>query len=330
MNSDILVCEISGKRPGTAKQRKTERFHVSYPHCIISNDSTGYESNWEIVNVPEEYAEWYKSTVKNSDSAWYAPMNRSYAIKYAREHGYKYLVQLDDNINFLELAYQDKMENGIIRRYRVHETQNMLDDFVDILVTILRNTNAGMAGCNLSACSNPDMTFMAERYVYSFFALNLEICPPIFHGDFEDDIEYRLKCWQMGIPSVQVACCRYSKTGQAKNKDLTGCRKAYAAAGVKRGEHMRKLYGDKYKCGLRSRGQNITAKDEPGEQWFKHILKPFKVGILVHDRKAIDDKIAATFKKYAKPNPDKVLVKTRKVKAAGGKEVKAQNGTPKS
>ena len=184
MRNDVLVCEISGKRPGTSQARKTERFNVSYPHRIISNDSNGYESEWEIVNVPDDYAEWYKSTVKNSDSAWYAPMNRSFAIKYAKEHGYKYLVQLDDNINFLELAYQDKRKDKIIRRYRVHETQNMLDDFVNILVTILENTNAGMAGCNLAACSNPDMTFMSERYVYSFFALNLEICPPIFHGDF--------------------------------------------------------------------------------------------------------------------------------------------------
>lgn len=319
MRNDVLVCEISGKRPGTTQARKTERFNVSYPHCIISNDSNGYESEWEIVNVPDDYAEWYKSTVKNSDSAWYAPMNRSYAIKYAKEHGYKYLVQLDDNINFLELAYQDKRKDKIVRRYRVHETQNMLDDFVNILVTILENTNAGMAGCNLAACSNPDMTFMSERYVYSFFALNLEICPPVFHGDFEDDIEYRLKCWQMGVPSIQVACLRYSKTGQAKNKDLTGCRKAYAAAGVKRGEHMRRLYGDKYKCGMRSRGQNITAQNEPGEQWFKHILKPFKVGVLVKNKKAIDAAIAEAFRKYAKPNPDKVLVKTKKVKKSGEK-----------
>lgn len=319
MRNDVLVCEISGKRPGTSQARKTERFNVSYPHRIISNDSNGYESEWEIVNVPDDYAEWYKSTVKNSDSAWYAPMNRSFAIKYAKEHGYKYLVQLDDNIKFLELAYQDKRKDKIIRRYRVQETQNMLDDFVNILVTILENTNAGMAGCNLAACSNPDMTFMSERYVYSFFALNLEICPPIFHGDFEDDIEYRLKCWQMGVPSIQVACLRYSKTGQAKNKDLTGCRKAYAASGVKRGEHMRRLYGDKYKCGMWSRGQNSTAQNEPGEQWFKHILKPFKVGVLVKNKKAIDAAIAEAFRKYAKPNPDKVLVKTKKVKKSGEK-----------
>lgn len=82
---------------------------------------------------------------------------------------------------------------------------------------------------------------------------------------------------------------------------------------------MRRLYGDKYKCGMRSRGQNITAQNEPGEQWFKHILKPFKVGVLVKNKKAIDAAIAEAFRKYAKPNPDKVLVKTKKVKKSGEK-----------
>lgn len=316
----MLVCEISGKRPGDKKARKTERFQVSYPKCIISNDSNGYETDWDIINVPDDYADWYIGNIKNSEKAWYAPMNRSYAIKYAREHGYKYLVQLDDNINFLELAYQQQMENGMIKRYRVHETSGMMDDFIDILVTILENTNAGMAGCNIAACSNPDMTYMSERYVYSFFALALDRCPDVFHGDFEDDIEYRLKCWQMGIPSIQVACMRYSKTGQGKNKDLTGCRKAYAEVGVLRGEHMRKLYGDKYKCGVRSRGQSISQEVEPGEVWFKHYLAPFKVGVLVHNQAAIDAKLADAFRKWAKPKEDKCIVKERRVKKSADKK----------
>lgn len=71
---DVLVVEISGKRPGTSKQRPTERYDISYDHMIISNNSEGYESDWDIVNVPEDYVEWYKANVKSSDSAWYAPI----------------------------------------------------------------------------------------------------------------------------------------------------------------------------------------------------------------------------------------------------------------
>ena len=67
---------------------------------IISNNSEGYTSTWPIVNVPDDYKQWYVENIKNSENAWYAPMNRSYAIKYAREKGYDYLVQLDGTTSF--------------------------------------------------------------------------------------------------------------------------------------------------------------------------------------------------------------------------------------
>ena len=101
-NREILIVEISGKRPGNKEARPTEKIKTKYDHLIISNNSEGYDTEWDIVNVPDEYKEWYVNNVKCSENAWYAPMNRSYAIKYAREHGYKYLVQLDDNIVRLE------------------------------------------------------------------------------------------------------------------------------------------------------------------------------------------------------------------------------------
>lgn len=129
---DVLVVEISGKRPGTSKQRPTEKFEISYDHLIISNNSEGYETDWDIVNVPEDYVEWYKANIKSSDSAWYAPMNRSYAIKYAREHGYKYLIQADDNIVYLELSYMQKLDSGITKRYRKQDRTGMFDGFIDI------------------------------------------------------------------------------------------------------------------------------------------------------------------------------------------------------
>lgn len=215
MKSKTLIVEISGKRPGTKRERPTEKNETDYPHIIISNNSEGYVSDWKIVNVPKEYEEWYKSVAKTSDNAWYAPMNRSYAIKYAREHGYKYLVQVDDNIQSLEIGYITKVDGCIRKRYLAYSSDRMLDDFVDMLVTVLENTNAAMAGCDLAGVSGAGDIYLTERYVYSLFALNVDICPDLFQGDFEDDVEFRMKLKQMRIPSVEVAPLRYSKQGSS-------------------------------------------------------------------------------------------------------------------
>ena len=67
--SKILVAEISGKRPGDSKARATELFDITYDHLIISNNSDGYETDWPIVMVPEDYMAWYKENVKTSDNA---------------------------------------------------------------------------------------------------------------------------------------------------------------------------------------------------------------------------------------------------------------------
>ena len=309
--SKVLVVEISGKRPGTSAKRPTEKFKVSYDHLIISNNAEGYETEWPIVIVPDDYAEWYKANVKTSDSAWYAPMNRSYAIRYARERGYDYLIQLDDNIVCLELAYMTEDENGRMRRYRQMSQTDMMDDYIDMLCTVLDNTNAAMAGCDLRSAM-PNHQFLSERFCYSFFALNLKTCPEIFHGDFEDDIEFRLKCAEMGLPSVMVCPCRYGKTGQNYNKDETGNRAAYTAAGLKRGEHMRILHGDVYSCGYGKR--TMTVANVPNGKVFRHKLQVFKLGVMIKNQKAIEEKMAEILKKYAKPQPDKAIVKVRKRK----------------
>lgn len=229
MNKEILVVEISGKRPGTKKQRPTESYEIKYDKVIISNNSEGYETEWQIVNVPDNYKEWYIKNWKQSENAWYAPMNRSYAIQYAKERGYKYLIQLDDNIKSLciKACYKGK-------KLYIRQNKTMINDFIEMLVEILKNTNAGMCGCNIISMSVPNAQFLSERYCYSFFALKLDVCPEIFQGDFEDDIEYRLKLAQMKIPCIQCVPLYYGKTGQNNNKDLSGCREEYKKQGVKR------------------------------------------------------------------------------------------------
>lgn len=320
MNKDVLVVEISGKRPGGSNERPTEKNNIKYDKVIISNNSEGYETDWDIVNVPEDYVEWYKSNIKNSDNAWYAPMNRSYAIKYAREHGYKYLIQLDDNIVMFQIAYCTKAKIGGVtlkKEYRATSKSgdnDMLNDIIDVLVEMLEHTNAGITGCNMTGAAVPGDDYLSERYCYSLFALNLDVVPNEYHGDFEDDIEFRLKLNQMNIPMLQNAILMYGKTGQAINKDLTGCRAEYLKAGVKRGEHMRKLYGDVYRAGVSS-FSNRAGKQEVDEEvtYFRHKLKPLKLGVIIKNKEAIDNKMHNLFKKYATKKENKLTIKEEKI-----------------
>lgn len=313
MRNDILVVEISGKRPGDKSARPTEKFDIKYPHLIISNNSEGYVSEWDIVNVPDDYKDWYVANIKCSENAWYAPMNRSYAIKYAKEHGYKYLVQLDDNIDMLSIGY-DKKKDEKLKCYRLY-SRELVNDFIDTMATVLDHSRAAQVGLRLQG-TQPDSHILSERYCYSFFMLNTEIAPDVFHGDFEDDIEYRLKQKQMGIGSLMIAPFAYSKTSQGNNKDLSGCRKEYARAGLLRGEHMRKLYGDIYSCGYSSKRVSTLGEAKEGVRYFKHKLKPFKVGIPI-EMEPIKQKIFEVMNKHAKKHEDTATVKKKQHK--GGK-----------
>lgn len=312
MMNDVLVAIISGKRPGGKKELPTEKLSTQLNRVIISNNADGYVTDIPIVMVPDDYRAWYVANHKNSDNAWYAPMNRSYAIKYAREKGYRYLVQMDDNIQRLEIGFlvKEKGSNSQ-RRYRMQREQCM-DDFISMYRTVLKNTNAAMVGCNLTGTAVPDNTLWREGYCYSFFMLDLNRCPDVFQGDFEDDIEYRLKCSQMGRPVIQLPWLAYSKTGQGKNTDLSGCRAEYAKQGLKRGAHMSVLYGDVYSCRMTHKRHQTRAAHEEGALYFKHTIKPVKVGVVVKDAEAIRNQARMMFSKYRKHQADKCVVKVKR------------------
>ena len=171
-----------------------------------------------------------------------------------------------------------------------------------------------MAGCGLTGLAVPDDEFLSERYVYSLFGLDLAVCPDIFHGDFEDDIEYRLKCAEMKIPVVMICPLRYGKIGQRSGKDESGNRAAYTQAGLKRGEHMRILHGDIYSCGYADRTASTRPYARDGGKYFKHKIKPFKVGIIVKNKEAISNKMRDIFKKYSVPHENKAVFKEKKVR----------------
>lgn len=310
MMNDVLVAIISGKRPGGKKERPTEKLSTQLDRVIISNNADGYVTDIPIVMVPDDYRAWYIANHKNSDNAWYAPMNRSYAIKWARERGYRYLVQMDDNILSLDITFLESTGGGA-RRFRAQHL-DALDDFCGMYKTVLQNTNAAMVGCQLAGTAIPENTLWREGYCYSFFMLDLNRCPDVFQGDFEDDIEYRLKCAQIGRPVIQLPWLMYGKTGQGKNTDLSGCRAEYAKQGLKRGAHMSVLYGDVYSCKMTHKRHTTVAKTENDALYFKHIIKPVKVGVVVKDAEAIRNYARQLFAKYRKRQPDKVVVKAKR------------------
>lgn len=315
-SEETIIAEISGARSGDKSHRPTEKIRTKYDKVIISNNSDGYETDWNIVNVPDEYKNYYIEHFKTSKNAWYAQMNRSYAIKYAKEHGYRYCVQLDDNIRLFEISYRIE-QDGLIRYYRnsasPENAGEMFDDMVDFLVTVLKNTNAGIAGTSL-ASNVPGNVFLRERYCYSFFVIDVERVPDEYQGDFEDDIEFRYKMAQMGVPMICACPLKYSKVSQHATGDTTGCRAAYIEAGVNRGKNMSSLYGDMYSRGISTRKRSSNSAEKVKEGRFEHRLKPFKLGILITgDRRNIDNKMAELLQKYACTRKPHYKVSEKKV-----------------
>lgn len=79
---------------------------------------------------------------------------------------------------------------------------------------------------------------------------------------------------------------------------------AYKDVGLKRGEHMSKLYGDVYSRGWSSRGSGIKRKD--GVKKFRHKIKPFKVGVRVQNLDLLKQEMLDIFAKYATPREDQI------------------------
>lgn len=188
--------------------------------------------------------------------------------------------------------------------------QELPNDMVDYLVEVLKYTNAGMAGMSVDGATIPRDDFIRERYAYSFFALKLDVVPDYFQGDFEDDIEFRLKLKQKNIPVVSVCPFRYGKTAQNTNNDISGNRQAYNEVGLDRGKNMSILYGDYYKAGISSRGSG-TYRNK-GKRQFRHELKSYKVGVKVKNFQKLKDDMTKILEKYATFKSDKLRVSESK------------------
>ena len=76
---------------------------------------------------------------------------------------------------------------------------------------------------------------------------------------------------------------------------------------------MRMLYGDIYSCGMRGKSNCIRSEAKEGYSYFKHYIKPFKVGEIVKDQKRLEEKMIAIFEKWQKKRDCKTIVREKKV-----------------
>ena len=71
---------------------------------------------------------------------------------------------------------------------------------------------------------------------------------------------------------------------------------------------MRKLYGEIYSAGMRSGSNRVGKKRDIKNVYFKHKLKPIKLGIIIKNKKKLYDKINEILKKYATKKQDKLVI----------------------
>ena len=72
---------------------------------------------------------------------------------------------------------------------------------------------------------------------------------------------------------------------------------------------MRILNGDVYSCGFADKTASVKAAKDG--KYFKHRLKPVKVGAMLRDKWELYQQMSDILKKYACPVEDKVLIKKR-------------------
>lgn len=120
--------------------------------------------------------------------------------------------------------------------------------------------------------------------------------------------------WAMNnFNNCAFAFCGKSVGAVERNiiQPFLGIKKERFFAQYNRGEHMRKIRGDVYSAGISSRGNAVAEYKNEGVQYFRHKLKPIKIGVQMKDKKAIDDKMRGLLKKYAVHIADQVSVKEK-------------------
>lgn len=306
--SDIIVCEISGRRPGTSAARPTEALGSrGLDFVIISNDSSGYITDYPIVNVPESFQADFCRRNQVQRIGWQAPCNRAYAIEYARARGYRYCLQVDDNIESLSIAVMGEKESGGRRReLRFSEPkEDLLAVFADVMIAVLKHSNAGLVG-PAEAGIIPSPKLLKEVVVWFMFTIDLERCAGIeFHGGVCDDMDYELKLNRAGIPQAKISCLLAQKAWP--KGDVTGNRQFYRDLDDEFPAVMRRIYSDVY---TPVRKYRRNAAGDGVESFWGHRLRYKRAGLFVDDPDALAKDIAAAISRLPQQKvPDRCAIR---------------------
>lgn len=286
---DILYVIVSGKRP-KAKDRKTETLQILAKRktVIISNNSDGYhDTRYPILDVPQEFRDEFAKYCITKFGGM-VPMNKQFAVEFARARGFRFLAILDDNI----LSSPNRWFEQLKPFDHEQDEIAMTERFERCARLILRNTNAGVVGAELSNIHLPGAynTLLSEGRPYSYVFLDLEKDLPIQFGDVEEDIIFCDNCWRKNIATVVLRWITYGKTSQGtgvkeqRYRDTSGNRSEYDAMTGARGENASKIIG-------LAHGMRTTRRATPGKRQYqyKHTLPPVKKCLVYFSRDFVDE-----------------------------------------
>lgn len=264
----VLVAVISGKRP-LLRQRPTAKILPGLPwHCVWfvredqaneyepdGNEIHAYDTDWA-----SEYARahWRHPKAEWEHGGFHGAFTgREAAMRYAEEHGYGYVVQLDDNIS--EMGYRDS------NRQRLRALADPATCLLH-LTLLAQSTNAHMVGAQLNASAPDKIRLLRNGFPYSCFTEKTANRQP-WYGPFEDDIMHAMEYGLHGGPQRTVAitdAIRYTKPGVASKRD--GMRGHYDNS---RGLELPRRYPDNARLTVTRR----TLSNSDKAKGVRHILK---------------------------------------------------------
>lgn len=232
----VLVAVITGGRPALSERptlRLLDRLSAAgYPHIewVVREDhAPDYDvSDGRPLNVyTKQFASTYARAHWRHPRARWAPdgffgafPGREHVMRSAEARGFRYVLQLDDNVTGLSCAAAGGSDYG----ERVADMTP--DEALGILLGLAASTNAAMCGMQLTAVvPEPQLRVIRPGYPYSVFVETVTPYRVPYFGPFEDDVMHALDYALSATPvtAAVVPSLLYIKESKSK----TGMRKHY-------------------------------------------------------------------------------------------------------
>lgn len=198
--ASVLIAVITGNRP-RLEQRPTTRIlalleaagYANVEWVVRENHAPDYEQDHRPMNVYSNaftltYARdhWRHPKAKWAPDAFMGAFaGREYVMRSAAQRGFKYVLQLDDNVKYLVPALGGARGEELSRVSPV--------ECLNVLISIAASTNAAMCGMQLSTVSPFGIKrVIRPGYPYSVFVETITPYRVPYYGPFEDDIMHAL------------------------------------------------------------------------------------------------------------------------------------------